>query len=241
MLAIPTGGKSSLREVSMSNFFVVSEGGTLSSGFPVRRDTRKLPFILVQMVTVRLVKSPDGTVPKIIDETLLEARPCHDEVATNLLGKRLLSKGTWQGALLYINANKLWFEEHLATEFRIQNAWPGAETVTKPFLERGARGTSMREQLLAVEDGESVIVADRNGQPQNRPRYITYTCNRGALTHRPTYAYELAAGLAERALRLNLSRDGLAWTKHTLHDLDYSSAWTDELEEKMNKASRPRK
>ncbi|OGG48734.1 hypothetical protein A2704_03245 [Candidatus Kaiserbacteria bacterium RIFCSPHIGHO2_01_FULL_54_36b] len=167
----------------------------------------------------------DGSMPRLDGPKLVEGAPCH-----NLTGlPAIKGRGKWKGALLRISTFNLRFAEKGSSYFGpISNGWAGAEIIDGAFIQIGARNDVDQHQLVAIEDGTSIVVADRHH------RYMEIWVDYGELQGGPA-AKELLGSVLVARLDKNLQRarhEALMWTRHTLDQIGLLSIWPERFEKR---------
>lgn len=171
-----------------------------------------------------LERGPDGSLPRGEGYNLVEGAALRIPNGPRFIGGR----GSWTGALLRISTFKLNFDPDRSSYFQgMVNLYPGAETLAPAFVQLGDRQHADQHQLLAIEDKESVFVADR-GQ-----RYIKVTCNAGSLSVTPALKTELGYFLVKRAEAKLYDVKSLMWTWHTLDRLHLGHLWSKVLQDRL--------
>ncbi|MBI5457122.1 hypothetical protein HY971_00125 [Candidatus Kaiserbacteria bacterium] len=179
--------------------------------------------VIGNSVTLDLAQAPDGSLPRCEGEDLLEGAPFRI-----LNGPRqIIGRGDWQGALLQVSTFRLDFSEDLSRQYKVRDSWPGAQSIGDPFVQVRKRSFADQHQLVAIEDGAFVIVADRAA------RYIRIDCHECQLTAGPVEKVDFGRLLVARAELLSHSLKVLTWTWYTLRDLELGYLWTDTLQQRM--------
>ena len=163
---------------------------------------------------------PSHGLPRLKEKLIIEAAP------RTYAGRKCLSgRGRWTGALLHIRTLNLAFPAHKGSDFgALSNVWRGAETMNEVFGQSGQRSNPKQEQLVALDDGETVFVADANA------RYMGVLCRTGQLNSFPADKNALASFLARRAkAKCWNSHRALLWTYFTLERLGVLGYWSIEL------------
>ncbi len=206
----------------MINCYRLENNGTIKQGIP----TNGRGHVCVGRGNACRMVPLDADCVLSEEHDLLEARP---------LCGHLEARETWLGSLIFVWTLSLDFRASASSRFDISNAWPGLECLNPIFAQVGSRHERHQEQLVAIEDGETVFVGD------HYQHYIAINCNAGQLAVTPAEKAMFARYLATRAEQLR-THAALKWTFHTLHRLGMGHYWTPVLTQRLRAAEQqPRK
>jgi hypothetical protein len=143
-------------------------------------------------------------------------------------GPALMGHGNWKGGLLLLDTADLKFASEGSSDFGPFGTIPaGAEVPGGAFVQVGGRGSHEERQLLAIEDGSYVVIADHHY------RYMTVWCENETMHGGPALLQDLGYTLVKR-LGPQAGREELRWTRDRLNLLRLSSFWTSALERRLH-------
>ena len=206
------------------NCFRLDYDGTPIKGIPLARNKRVIGLQYERDdVTVTIPFAiRDNQHPRTKQRMLYEGLPRVNESTQQ---RYILPRGTWDGALLLVETRNLTFsDDAIATALDVANAWAGAEALTPAFLQLGRRTDTDQIQLVAIEKGAGVFIADQQA------RYVHVHNTGERLVNRDVRVEDFAWYLARRAeVHPRKTHAMLTWTFKTLERLGMLKFWTQSL------------
>ncbi len=203
----------------------LKQDGSVSLGYP-----RKDKSIRIHVPGGREVIVPfhKKSPPRYDRGLLLEARP------ETVGGKKVLAaRAGYEKVLVIVDVGALNFPDATSSNFKLEKAWPGAETLGDAWVQIGPRKSPIQAQGMWVSRGEIVTVADMHSQ------YIELSWDGVDMVTHPADPLRFARALVARARRLVTEvewrdlRDRnqmLGWTKYAVGAVGHGVVWPDDLE-----------
>ncbi|OGG56773.1 hypothetical protein A3D71_00470 [Candidatus Kaiserbacteria bacterium RIFCSPHIGHO2_02_FULL_55_20] len=163
-----------------SNCFLVASDGRVSAGIRgvVQESLLRIGPMHGAHSEVRFDVGPEGGFPLHQSGNLFEAASYRLQDGTPVL----MGREGWMGGILSVSTLNLRFDPSRSTYFGSRtNGWPGVDAPDRTFVQLNERSNPDQHQLIALLDGEYVVVGDRGGQ------YIRVDCKGGMFVASPAH------------------------------------------------------